>query len=100
MFEQESAFYKTHQSEFQEKYFDKWLVIIGESLWGVYDTARDAANAALGQYEPGTFMVHTPANDGAVLETGPGIIRFRRNGDKAKAVTTGSRRKIAEITRV
>jgi len=33
VFEREDAFYSAHQAEFHEKYYDKWLVIIGESLW-------------------------------------------------------------------
>jgi hypothetical protein len=37
MLEQENAFYIAHQGEFREKYLEKWLVIVGESLWGVYD---------------------------------------------------------------
>jgi hypothetical protein len=40
MLERESAFYKAHQAEFQEKYHDKRLVITGESLSGVYETPK------------------------------------------------------------
>jgi len=34
MLERENKFYKEHQAEFREKYLNKWLVIVGESLWG------------------------------------------------------------------
>ena len=42
----ENAFYALHKAEFQEKYYDKWLVIVGDSLWGVYDKFSDAAQKA------------------------------------------------------
>jgi hypothetical protein len=73
MLESENAFYALHQTEFHEKYQNKWLVIIGESLWGVFDTLRDAAQNALEHFEPGEFMIHTPAHDGMVIEIGPNI---------------------------
>jgi len=73
MFEQENAFYAAHQTEFQEKYYDKWLVIIGESLWGVYDTLKEAAQNAMEHFKPGEFMVHRPSDDGKIIEVGPSI---------------------------
>jgi len=73
MLEQESAFYDTHQAEFHEKYPDKWLVIIGESLWGVYDKFADAAKDALNKFEPGKFMIHRPSDDGKVIYLGPRV---------------------------
>ena len=84
MLERENAFYAAHQAEFREKYFDKWLVITGESLWGVYDTITDAAKAALKHFEPGEFMIHSPADDGRVLEVIGPIIRFRYPDDDKK----------------
>jgi len=83
MFEIEELFYKAHQIEFREKYFDKWLVIVGASLWGVYDTIADAAKNALQHFEPGEFMIHTPSHDGMVIEIGPKIhTRCQNNDDK------------------
>ena len=73
MFERENAFYESKQAEFHEKYLDKWLVITGTSLLGVYDTIADAAKAALEQLEPGDFILHRPADDGKILEIGPFI---------------------------
>jgi len=73
MFEREDAFYTAHQAEFQKKYLNKWLVIVGESLWGVYDTISDAAKNALLNFEPGEFMIHNPSHDGMVIEIGPKI---------------------------
>jgi hypothetical protein len=37
MLERENTFYMAHQAKFQEKYL-KWLIITGESLFGVHDT--------------------------------------------------------------
>jgi len=53
MLEQENAFYDAHQAEFKERYLDKWLVITGESLWGVYDKFADAVKDALANLEHG-----------------------------------------------
>jgi len=71
MLELENRFYKANQAEFREKYSDKWLVIVGESLWGVYDKVSDAGKAALQNFEPGEFMVHRPADDNMVIEISP-----------------------------
>ena len=46
MLDRENAYYMAHQAEFRKKYLDKWLVITGESLFGVYDKISDAAKAA------------------------------------------------------
>ena len=47
MLELEDAYYTEHKTEFHEKYSDKWLIIVGESLFGVYDTIADATKTAL-----------------------------------------------------
>ena len=91
MLERENAFYTAHQAEFREKYPDKWLVITGESLWGVYDKIADAAKAALGQLEPGKILIHRPSDDGKVIEIGPRIrVKFPEDAKrpKPKATTT------------
>ena len=76
MLEREKDFYSAHQAEFREKYLNKHLIITGESLFGVYDTLKDAAEASLKHFEPGEFMIHSPANDGMVIEIGP-VIKVR-----------------------
>ena len=81
MLDRENAFYEAHQAEFREKYFDKWLVIIGESLWGVYDKVSDAAKAALEHFESEEF-IHRPADDGMVIEVGPFISVSRPDGSQ------------------
>ena len=83
MLELENKFYKTHQAELKEKYPDKWIVIVGESLWGVYDKASEASKAALQNFEPGEFMVHRPSDDNMVIEIGP-ITSENHPGDERK----------------
>jgi len=82
MFERENAFYDAHQAEFQEKYRDKWLVIAGESLFGVYGTLKEATQNAMSRFQPGEFMIHTPAHDGMVIEVGPNINTRYPNGSQ------------------
>jgi hypothetical protein len=86
MLELENKFYKTHQAEFKEKYPDKWLVITGESLWGVYDKASEAGRAALQNFEPGEFMVHRPSDDNMVIEIGPITSVTHPGGEQKEAV--------------
>ena len=81
MLERENKFYMAHQAEYRQKYLDKWLVIAGESLWGVYDKVSDAGKAALQNFEPGEFMIHRPADDDTVIEIGP-ITSITRSGEK------------------
>jgi len=85
MLEQEKAFYDTHKAEFHEKYLDKWLVITGESLWGVYDKIADAAKAAFGSLEQGKIMIHRPSDDGKVIFVGPRVhIEYPEGSKKPK----------------
>ena len=84
MLEQENAFYDAHQAEFREKYLDKWLVITGESLWGVYDRFAEAAKAAMKRFGQGGFMIHKPADDGKVIHFGPGNRVYAEYPDSAK----------------
>ena len=91
MLERENNFYMANQAEFKKKYLDKWLVIVGESLWGVYDKVSDAGKEALKNFEPGEFLIHRPADDDTVIEIGP-IVSVTRPGDdqekESNSVTT------------
>ena len=71
MFEREIAFYEAHKTEFQVKYLEKWLVIVGDSLLGAFDTPKEALADAGRFYKLGEFMLHRPADDDVVIETGP-----------------------------
>jgi hypothetical protein len=81
MLERENKFYMAHQAEFKEKYPDKWLVIVGESLWGVYDKVSDAAREALRNFELEEFMIHRPADDDMIIEVGPFTSEIRTDND-------------------
>jgi hypothetical protein len=79
MLKRESAFYQARQVEFREKYLEKWLVIVGESLIGAYSTPKDAIEAVEDRFQMGQFMLHRPMDDGMTLEVGPmGVIRTHR----------------------
>jgi hypothetical protein len=71
MFERESAFYEAHKTELREKYLNKWLVIADNSLFGAFDTPKEAFAAAGRRYNPGEFMLHRPSDDDVIIETGP-----------------------------
>jgi len=94
MLERENKFYNEHKAEFHEKYLEKWLVIVGESLWGAFDKVSDAGKAALQKFEPGEFMVHRPADDDMVIEIGPIVSVIRPgddNEDSVNSVITASK---------
>ena len=85
MLERENKFYMAHQAEYKEKYPNKWLVIVGESLWGVYDKVSDAAKEALQHFESEEFLIHRPADDDTVIEIGPFVSVTRPDeGQKAR----------------
>jgi hypothetical protein len=92
MLEREGAFYAAHQVEYREKYLHKWLIIAGESLFGVYDTPKDAILAAQKRFKDDEFILHRPADDDMTLEVGPmGVVRLHRPYDdkpEPKSVTT------------
>lgn len=95
MFEREDAFYMAHQAEYREKYLNKWLIIANESLFGVYDTPKDAFLAAQEHFKEEEFILHRPADDDIKLEIGPmGIVRLRHpydaNNSKPNPVITTS----------
>ena len=84
MLEKENAYYEAHKIEFHDKYLHKWLVISGDTLFGVYNNVGDATKAALKNYKPGEFMMRRPADDDLVIEVGP-IIRTRYANNSKKA---------------
>ena len=98
MFERENKFYNEHKTEFFEKYLNKWLVIVGESLWGVFDKVSDAGKAALQNFEPGEFMVHRPADDNTVIEIGPIVsVHGEEQEEDIEAVMTISKGELVKF---
>ena len=57
VFEKELAFFISNQSELVQKYAGKILVIRGDDVAGVYDSALQAYLEAKKQFAPGTFML-------------------------------------------
>jgi len=71
MLERENAFYEAHQAEYRKKYLHKWLILADGGLFGVFDTAIDAVNAASKHYKDDEFILHQPADDCITLGIGP-----------------------------
>ncbi|WP_276133738.1 hypothetical protein [Polluticoccus soli] len=61
-FDTEIAFYKANRKEFVKQYENKFLVIKGEALLGVYDTRSQAHDATLLSHEAGSFIIERPTN--------------------------------------
>ena len=102
MLERENAFYMTHQAEYREKYLNKWLVIAGEALFGVYNTPKDAITAAQERFEDTEFLLRRPVDDDMTLEIGPmGVVRLRRPYEtkkpRAKPVITATNGELLAI---
>ena len=57
MFEPELAFFITNQNELVSKFNGKTLLIRGDELVGVFNTALEAYLDAQKRFEPGTFMI-------------------------------------------
>lgn len=57
MFQDELAFFISHQDELVQKYEGKVLAIRGAELLGVYNDALHAYIETAKQYEPGTFII-------------------------------------------
>ena len=87
--ERENNFYTSHKAEFHKKYYDKWLVIVRESLWGVFDKFSDAAQAAFQNFKPGEFMIHTPNHDDIIIKMGPLISETHPNDNLDEDLESG-----------
>jgi hypothetical protein len=57
MFTKELDYFIAHQDELVKKYRDKFLVIIGEKVIGVYDNISEAYWETQKNHELGTFMI-------------------------------------------
>ena len=88
-FERENSFYASHKTEFHEKYYNKWLVIVGDSLWGVFDKFSDAAQSAFQNFKPGEFMIHTPSHDDTIIQVGPLISETNPTNNLDEDINSG-----------
>ena len=57
MFEKEFQYYIDHQKDLVEKYQNKFIVIIGEEVIGVYDTLFQSIEETEKNHEPGSFFI-------------------------------------------
>lgn len=53
----EFQYYIDNQEELASKYNDKYIVIVGEEVVGVYDDISDAYSKPQEKYELGTFFI-------------------------------------------
>ena len=57
MLENEFKYYLDHQVELVQKYNNKFLVIKGEQIQGIFDTKQKAYDDATSNFELGTFLI-------------------------------------------
>jgi len=57
MLKQEFQYYLDHQQELVKKYQNKFLVIKGQEVVGIYDTKQEAYDEATSKFELGTFLI-------------------------------------------
>ena len=62
IFDTEIAFYKANRREFVKQYENKFVVIKGEALLGVYDTRSQAHDSTLVNHAAGSFIIERPTN--------------------------------------
>jgi hypothetical protein len=73
MFEREDAFFRAHQAEFEQKYPHKQMIIVGETVWGVFDTPEEAAAAAMERLESETYLIRWSDDKCKEITFGPVI---------------------------
>lgn len=62
MLEQEFKYYVDNQVDLVKKYNNRFIVIVGESVVGDYDTFEDAILKSKEKYPIGTFLVQECKN--------------------------------------
>jgi len=79
MFEAENQFYEKNREFLREKYLGKAIVIIGETIIGVYDNIGEAYKETLKTRKPGTFCLkNIPVDpDEAYIEDHPRLTHIR-----------------------
>ena len=79
MFEAENQFYEENREVLREKYLGKAIVIIGETIIGVYDNIGEAYKETLKTKKPGTFCLkNIPVDpDEAYIEDHPRLTHIR-----------------------
>lgn len=57
MLEKEFQYYLENQTELVKKYNGKFIVIVGNTVVGIYDSEGDALIESKKKYEIGTFLI-------------------------------------------
>ena len=67
MFKTELQYYKTHKEELLKRHANKYLVIRGDRLLGVYDTDIDAYKAGLEEFGNVAFLIKKVTKEEEVI---------------------------------
>lgn len=67
MFEKELQYYKTRKEELLKRHANKYLVIKGDRLLGVYDTDIDAYKAGLKEFGNVAFLIKKVTKEEEVI---------------------------------
>lgn len=67
--ETEFKFYKQNKADLLARHEGKYIVIVGESVVGIYDTYEKAVTTTAKKHKPGTFFVQlvTAEDEVAIL---------------------------------
>ena len=57
MLDIEYQYYKDHKNEFDAKYNNKFIIIIGNNIIGIYDDIDTALKETLQKHKAGTFLL-------------------------------------------
>ena len=57
MLEQESKFYKDHESELLEQYKGRWILLVKDGVYGDYDNLSQAYHTGVKELGLGNFMI-------------------------------------------
>ena len=68
MLEQERAYYKQHEVELLEQYKGRWILLTGDSLYGAYDTQKQAYDAGVNELGLGEFMIQEVEDEEKLIQ--------------------------------
>ncbi|OHE63862.1 MAG: hypothetical protein A2001_01490 [Treponema sp. GWC1_61_84] len=57
MLEREYSFFDDHREELLTKYRNKFIVIIGEEVVGIFESLAEAYTSSISKYTGGTFLI-------------------------------------------
>ena len=69
MLDKEFKYFMDHQEELASKYDGKYIVIVSDSVVGVYDTNEDAYEESLKKYNLGEFLIQECSPDASSYTT-------------------------------